>query len=112
MARQGVGDESAAATAEASDLIEPNAEVELDADDAHGSNVRRWRAQDCLTWQRRDGSGATAASSYHFMMPPHGMLFGWLLLGEHVTLTDLVGIVPVAIGICLVTRSASSRSRT
>jgi hypothetical protein len=41
MARQGVGDESAAATAEASDLIESNAEVELDADDAHGSNVRR-----------------------------------------------------------------------
>src|SRR5882757_7823844 len=28
-------------------------------------------------------SGATAASSYHFMMPPLGMLFGWLLLGEH-----------------------------
>jgi hypothetical protein len=46
MARQGVGDESAAATAEASDLIEPNAEVELDADDAHGSNVRTWS---CVT---------------------------------------------------------------
>ena len=28
-------------------------------------------------------SGATAASSYHFMMPPLGLLFGWLLLGEH-----------------------------
>jgi drug/metabolite transporter (DMT)-like permease len=49
-------------------------------------------------------SGATAASSYHFMMPPLGMLFGWLLLGEHVALTDLVGIVPVALGIYLVTR--------
>src|SRR5712671_4809190 len=48
-------------------------------------------------------SGATAASSYHFMMPPLGMLFGWLLLGEHVAPTDLAGIVPVAIGIYLVT---------
>jgi drug/metabolite transporter (DMT)-like permease len=48
-------------------------------------------------------SGATAASSYHFMMPPLGMLFGWLLLGEHVALTDLAGIAPVALGIYLVT---------
>jgi drug/metabolite transporter (DMT)-like permease len=49
-------------------------------------------------------SGATAASAYHFMMPPLGMLFGWLLLGEHVAVTDLVGIAPVAIGIYLVTQ--------
>jgi drug/metabolite transporter (DMT)-like permease len=55
-------------------------------------------------------SGATAASSYHFMMPPLGMLFGWLLLGEQVALTDLIGIVPVALGIYLVTRPASSRN--
>jgi drug/metabolite transporter (DMT)-like permease len=52
-------------------------------------------------------SGATAASSYHFMMPPLGLLFGWLLLGEHVALTDVVGIVPVALGIYLVTRPPS-----
>jgi len=50
--------------------------------------------------------GATAASSYHFLMPPLGMLFGWLLLGEHVSLADLAGIVPVALGIYLVTRPA------
>jgi drug/metabolite transporter (DMT)-like permease len=56
-------------------------------------------------------SGATAASSYHFMMPPLGMLFGWLLLGEHVALSDMIGIVPVAIGIYLVTRRASSQSQ-
>jgi drug/metabolite transporter (DMT)-like permease len=43
-------------------------------------------------------SSATAAGSYHFMMPPLGMLFGWLLLGEHVALSDMIGIVPVAIG--------------
>jgi drug/metabolite transporter (DMT)-like permease len=53
-------------------------------------------------------SGATAASSYHFMMPPLGLLFGWLLLGEQVALTDLIGIVPVALGIYLVTRPASA----
>lgn len=55
-------------------------------------------------------SGATAASSYHFMMPPLGMLFGWLLLGEHVAPSDMIGIVPVAIGIYLVTRPASSQT--
>jgi drug/metabolite transporter (DMT)-like permease len=50
--------------------------------------------------------GATAASSYHFLMPPLGMLFGFLLLGEHVSIVDLAGIVPVALGIWLVTRPA------
>ena len=53
-------------------------------------------------------SGATAASSYHFLMPPLGMLFGWLLLGEHVALVDLLGMVPVAVGIYLVTRPSRS----
>jgi drug/metabolite transporter (DMT)-like permease len=56
-------------------------------------------------------SSATAASSYHFMMPPLGMLFGWLLLDEHVAFTDLLGVVPVAIGIYLVTHAASSARR-
>jgi drug/metabolite transporter (DMT)-like permease len=51
-------------------------------------------------------SGATAASSYHFLIPPLGMAFGWLLLGEHLALADLFGIVPVALGIYLVTRPA------
>jgi drug/metabolite transporter (DMT)-like permease len=57
-------------------------------------------------------SGATAASSYHFIMPPLGMLFGWLLLGEQVALADLIGIVPVALGIYLVTRPAAPRLQT
>jgi drug/metabolite transporter (DMT)-like permease len=48
--------------------------------------------------------GATAASAYHFLMPPLGMLFGWLLLGEHVSWPDLMGMLPVAFGIYLVTR--------
>jgi drug/metabolite transporter (DMT)-like permease len=56
-------------------------------------------------------AGATAASSYHFLMPPLGMLFGWLLLGEHIAPADLIGIVPVAVGIYLVTRPAASRMR-
>jgi drug/metabolite transporter (DMT)-like permease len=53
--------------------------------------------------------GATAASAYHFLMPPLGMLFAWLLLGEHVAFRDLLGIVPVALGIYLVTRPAASQ---
>jgi drug/metabolite transporter (DMT)-like permease len=51
--------------------------------------------------------GATAASAYHFLMPPLGMLFAWIILGEHVELRDLMGIVPVALGIYLVTRPAA-----
>jgi drug/metabolite transporter (DMT)-like permease len=53
--------------------------------------------------------GATAASSYHFLMPPLGLLFGWLLLSEPVAISDLLGIVPVAVGIYLVTHAAPSR---
>lgn len=52
-------------------------------------------------------SGATAASSYYFLMPPLGMLFGWLLLGEKVAFADMLGIVPVVFGIYLVTRPVS-----
>jgi drug/metabolite transporter (DMT)-like permease len=56
-------------------------------------------------------SGATAASAYHFLMPPLGMLFGWLLLDERLAWPDLLGIIPVAIGIYLVTRApAPSRA--
>jgi drug/metabolite transporter (DMT)-like permease len=55
--------------------------------------------------------GATAASAYHFLMPPLGMLFAFLVLGEHVAFRDLLGIVPVALGIYLVTRPATSINR-
>lgn len=50
--------------------------------------------------------GATAASAYHFLMPPLGMVFAYLVLGEHVEARDLLGIIPVALGIYLVTRPA------
>jgi drug/metabolite transporter (DMT)-like permease len=64
-----------------------------------------------LLWQHLIREmGATAASSYHFLMPPLGVLFAWLLLGEHVALADVLGIVPVALGIYLVTRPASTQS--
>jgi drug/metabolite transporter (DMT)-like permease len=56
--------------------------------------------------------GATAASAYHFLMPPLGMLFAFLVLGEHVELRDLLGIVPVALGIYLVTRPAAAAGQT
>jgi drug/metabolite transporter (DMT)-like permease len=55
--------------------------------------------------------GATAASAYHFLMPPLGMLFAWMVLGEHVEARDLLGIVPVALGIYLVTRPAAASPR-
>lgn len=35
-----------------------------------------------------------------------GMLFGWMLLDEHVAARDLLGVVPVALGIYLVTRAS------
>ncbi|MDH2343790.1 DMT family transporter [Bradyrhizobium sp. SSUT77] len=54
--------------------------------------------------------GATAASAYHFLMPPLGMLFAFIVLGEHVEAHDLLGIIPVALGIYLVTRPAKSVS--
>jgi drug/metabolite transporter (DMT)-like permease len=38
------------------------------------------------------------------------MLFAFLVLGEHVALKDLLGIVPVALGIYLVTRPAAVSS--
>ena len=47
---------------------------------------------------------ATEASTLHFLMPPLGLAFGWLLFREPVGLIDCLGIVPIAIGIAMVTR--------
>jgi drug/metabolite transporter (DMT)-like permease len=55
--------------------------------------------------------GATAASAYHFLMPPLGMLFAFLVLSEHVELRDLLGILPVALGIYLVTRPSTASTK-
>ena len=56
--------------------------------------------------------GTTAASAYHFLMPPLGLFFGWLVLGERLAVSDLLGIVPVALGIYLVTRPAPVAAST
>jgi drug/metabolite transporter (DMT)-like permease len=54
--------------------------------------------------------GATAASAYHFLMPPLAVLFAWLVLGEHVAVRDMLGIIPVVLGIYLVTRPSKTPS--
>ena len=57
-------------------------------------------------------AGATAASAYHFLMPPLGLFFGWLILGERLEPFDLVGVLPVVLGIWLVTRAPASEVRS
>ncbi len=47
---------------------------------------------------------ATQASALHFLMPPLGLVMSWLALGEPLHGSDLLGIMPVAWGIWLVTR--------
>ncbi|UDQ90942.1 DMT family transporter [Xanthobacter autotrophicus] len=56
-------------------------------------------------------TSATRASALHFLMPPLGLMFGWLLLGEPVPPLDLVGIVPIALGIRLVTTAPAVQKR-
>ena len=46
---------------------------------------------------------ASAASSLHFLMPPLGLMMSWAVLGEALHPLDLVGVVPVALGIRLAT---------
>jgi drug/metabolite transporter (DMT)-like permease len=52
---------------------------------------------------RRGSAGA--ASAYHFLNPGFGLLLGWLVLGEPLSWPDLWGLLPVALGIRLVTRA-------
>jgi drug/metabolite transporter (DMT)-like permease len=95
------------------------------ASESIGEIVPTWRLAGALLYLALLGSvcayliwlhlitvaGAAAASSFHFMMPPLGLAFGWLVLGEHATPTDFIGIVPVALGIYLVTQQAKPRNR-
>jgi drug/metabolite transporter (DMT)-like permease len=48
-------------------------------------------------------TSASRASSLLFLTPPLGLMIGWLVLDEPLALADLVGIVPIAIGIRLAT---------
>ena len=59
-------------------------------------------------WLLRNGS-ASSASALHFLIPPIGLAISWLVLGEAVSPMDLLGIVPVALGIWLATRPAPLR---
>ena len=59
-------------------------------------------------WLLRNGS-ASSASALHFLIPPIGLAMSWLVLGEAVSPLDMLGIVPVALGIWLATRPAPAR---
>ncbi|EYC51589.1 multidrug DMT transporter permease [Hylemonella gracilis str. Niagara R] len=54
---------------------------------------------------------ATEASALHFLMPPLGLLMSWLSLGEPLQGSDLLGILPVAGGLWLVTRREPRAAR-
>ena len=59
-------------------------------------------------WLLRNGS-ASSASALHFLIPPIGLAMSWLVLGETVSPSDLLGVAPVALGIWLATRPAPER---
>lgn len=46
---------------------------------------------------------ASSAASLHFLMPPLGLLMSWAVLGEPLDPLDLLGVIPVALGIRLAT---------
>ena len=51
---------------------------------------------------------ASSASALHFLMPPTGLVMSWAVLGEPIRTADLLGIVPIAAGIWLVTHQPPS----
>ena len=59
-------------------------------------------------WLLRNGT-ASSASALHFLIPPIGLMMSWLVLGEVISPVDVLGIVPVALGIWLATRPAPVR---
>lgn len=52
--------------------------------------------------------GASSASSFHFLNPGITMLMAWLILDENIILSDMLGLLPVVIGIILVTWTGKS----
>lgn len=62
-----------------------------------------------LWFDMLDRLGASTASALHFLVPPIGLLLGWAVLGEQVPPLDLLGVVPIALGIRLVTRETPAR---
>lgn len=53
-----------------------------------------------------DRIGPTAAASYVFLVPVFGVLSGWVLLGESIGASMLVGFVLIVIGVRLVQRES------
>jgi drug/metabolite transporter (DMT)-like permease len=51
---------------------------------------------------------ATSASSLHFIMPPLGLALGHVMLGESIDAFDLLGTLPIAVGIWLVTHQSAA----
>lgn len=47
-------------------------------------------------------AGAANASAFHFLNPGLSMLIAWSVIAEPILQTDLIGLIPVAVGILLV----------
>lgn len=54
---------------------------------------------------------ASDASALHFLMPPFGLFFGWVLLGEESALGDFLGIIPIALGIWMATHKGKAKTQ-
>jgi drug/metabolite transporter (DMT)-like permease len=55
---------------------------------------------------RRGSAGS--ATALHFLMPPVGLIMGWVILNEPLGAIDLLAIVPIALGIWLATRAEAA----
>jgi drug/metabolite transporter (DMT)-like permease len=54
-----------------------------------------------LLWLIRHG-GAARASSFHLLNPVFGMALAIVLLGERVSISEMIGVVPIVAGLALV----------
>ena len=52
---------------------------------------------------------ATSVASLQFVMPPLGLLFSWIVLGETISIYDAIGVIPVGLGIWLTTQVSPRR---
>lgn len=55
-------------------------------------------------------AGAGPASAFHFLNPAFALGLAFLILGEPVVASDLVGLVPIAVGILMVTGAGARRA--
>lgn len=56
-------------------------------------------------------AGASRAAAFHFLNPGLGMIFAFLILGEPVSGMDLAGLLPIVLGIVLVTWVPKGRKK-